>query len=441
MTGRGGRADVSAADDAIDIANDIPVDVDSDIPTDVPTDVGIDVRVTLPEEYRAAADALCIALITAPPNDEQWERSRPSWDEMPSISAWDRDRCVGHAGQFLVDTTVPGGVRLPTGAVSRVGVLSSHRRRGVATRLMRALVADAVERGLALMSLRASEATIYERYGFGMAGDSCVAELHPDRARPIRGAASGSYRILDPHDILMTVMPLYDRFAHRRPGCISRPASFWRRLLRAAIDRSSATFVAVHTDADGEDDGYVLYETKWADDGVFEGGLGEVHELFAGDDGAELALWSYICDIDLVRRWTLHQRPTDDLLRHAAHDRRAYRQQRLDDEQWLRILDVELALAVRSYQPVDGSVVVQVTDPLVPGNDGTWRISAAGSMRTHAAPQLVTGIAGLSMTYLGGPTWSQAAAIGLVEVRDADAVDVADALFASRPLPFCGTFF
>ena len=401
----------------------------------------VEIRVTRPEEYRAAADAFCIALMTPPPNDEQWERSRPSWDEMPSMSAWDDDRCVGHAGQFLVDTTVPGGVRLPTGAVSRVGVLTTHRRQGVATRLMDALVDDAAERGLALMSLRASEATIYERFGFGLAGDAVEAELIPDRARPIRGAGSGTFRILHPDDILVTVMPLYERFAHRRPGCITRPASFWRRLFRPALERSDAAFVAVHTDADGDDVGYVLYETKWADDGMLEGGLGEVHELFAADDAAELALWAYVCDIDLVRRWQLHARPTDDLVRRAARDVRAYRQRALDDEQWLRIVDVELALAVRTYQPVGGAVVVQVTDPRVPGNRGTWRIDADGAMRTHGAPDLVADIAGLSMVYLGGPSWSEAAAIGLVEVVEPDAVHVADALFASRPLPYCGTFF
>ena len=401
----------------------------------------VDVRVTHPNEYRAAADACCAALMMTPPDDEGWERSRPSWDEMPSWSAWDGDRCIGHAGHFLVDTTVPGGVRLPTGAVSRVGVLPSHRRQGIATRLMKTLVADADERGLALMSLRASEATIYARYGFGMASDAGEAELDPGRARPIRGAAPGTFRILDPDDILVTVMPIYDRFAHRRPGCITRPASFWRRLFRAALERSSPTFVAVHTDVDGEDDGYVLYETKWVDDGIVEGGAGTVHELFAVDDAAELALWTYVCEIDLVRRWTLRGRPVDDLMRRAGHDRRAYRQRSLDDEQWLRIVDVELALAVRTYHPVAGSVVVQVSDPLLPTNDGTWRISPAGAMRTHEPPHLVTDIAGLSTVYLGGPTWSETAAVGLVESRHPDALDVADALFSSRPLPFCGTFF
>jgi predicted acetyltransferase len=402
--------------------------------------VNVDVRVTQPDEYRSAADVFCIALMLTPPSDDEWERIRPSWDEMPSWTAWDGDRCVGHAGQFLVDTTVPGGVRLPTGAVSRVGVLPSHRRQGLASALMHALVRDASQRGLALMSLRASEASIYERFGFGPAGDYVEAELDPTRARPLRGAAPGWFRILDPDDVLMTVMPIYERFAHRRPGCITRPASFWRRLFRAAIERSSPTFVAVHTDADGIDDGYVLYSTAWAD-GDDGGGVGQVHELFAADDAAELALWSYVSDVDLVRVWKLHERPVDDLVRRAARDPRAYRTRRVEDEQWLRIVDVELALAVRTYGHVTGSVNVQVTDPLVPGNDGTWRISPAGAMRTHEPAHLVTDVVGLSTVYLGGPSWSEAAAIGLVEARHPDALDVADALFATRPLPWCGTFF
>lgn len=400
----------------------------------------VEIRATRPDEYRAAADAFCLALMMPPPNDEQWERSRPSWDEMSSTSAWDGEGCVGHAGQFLVDTTVPGGVRLPTGAVSRVGVLSSHRRRGIATGLMHALVEDAARRGLALVSLRASEATIYGRYGFGIAGDDVDAELDPRLARPIRGAAPGSFRILDPDDVLVTVMALYERYGHRRPGCITRPDSFWRRLFRAAIDRSSPTMVAVHTDGDGDDDGYVLYETGW-NEGLEAGGTGHVRELIAADDAAELALWSYVCDVDLVRRWELHDRPVDDLVRRAAHDPRSYRTRRIGDEQWLRIIDVETALAARSYGHAEGSVNVQVTDPLLPANDGTWRISPAGATRSDEPAHLVTDIAGLSTVYLGGPSWSEAAAIGLVEARDPDALDVADRLFASRPLPFCGTFF
>jgi predicted acetyltransferase len=402
----------------------------------------ITVRPTRPEEYRAASEVVSIALMGTPLDDAGWERSSPSWDEMPSLTAWDGDRCVGHAGQFVVDTTVPGGARVPTGAVSRVGVLSSHRRRGVATALMHELVADAHRRNFVLMSLRASEATIYHRFGFGPAGDFCTAELFPDRVRPIRGAGPGSVRILTPNEILDTVAPLYERSATRRVGWITRPPSFWQRFFREAIERTSPTFVAVHTDPDGVDDAYVLYTTKWNDAAGFDGGgVGEVHELFGVDDDAELAMWQYVCDVDLVRRWTLLERPHDDLVRLAARDQRGYRQAARDDEQWVRLVDVDTALSARRYAPVAGGVVVAVSDPWLPHNDGTWRIDADGAARTEETPDLVVGIEGLSMVYLGGPTWSEAAATSRAEVRDRDVLAVADALFATRPSPFCGSFF
>ena len=131
----------------------------------------IDVRATKPEEYRRASSAVSAALLFPPHDDETWERARPSWDEQSSTSAWDGEHCVGHASQFFVDTTVPGGARLLTGAVTRVGVLPTHRRRGIATALLEALIAEAAQRKAVLMSLRASEAVIYGRYGFGMAGE------------------------------------------------------------------------------------------------------------------------------------------------------------------------------------------------------------------------------------------------------------------------------
>ena len=37
----------------------------------------VEIRATQPDEYRAAADACCIALMAAPPSDEQWERIAP----------------------------------------------------------------------------------------------------------------------------------------------------------------------------------------------------------------------------------------------------------------------------------------------------------------------------------------------------------------------------
>jgi predicted acetyltransferase len=405
--------------------------------------VTIEIRVTRPDEYRSAAAAFMIALLQATPNDEAWERSLPSWEEMPSISAWEGDRCVGHAGQFLVDTTVPGGARLPTGAVSRVGVLPTHRRRSIATNLMETLIRDADERGLALMSLRASEATIYERYGFGVAGDYATMTLDPVKARPIRGAATaGSFRILSPDEIRPIVEPLYDRIAHRRPGVVTRTPSWWRRYLADAVEQSKASFVVVHADAEGVDDGYVHYDVAWSDGMDADStGSGEVLDAFGADDSVELALWQYLCDIDLVTTWKATERPADDLVRQACRDTRAYSLRSIEDEQWLRLIDVEVALAARTFNAVDGRVAIQVTDPLLPGNDGTWEVSRDGARRTHDAPDLITDLATLSAAYLGGTTWWSLAATGRVDVRSPGAVEHADRLFAATPLPFCGSFF
>lgn len=405
--------------------------------------MSIDVRLTRPEEYRTAAGAFAVALLFPPPTDESWERSRPSWDDAVSLSAWDGERCVGHAAHFPVETTVPGGTRLPTGAVSRVGVVPTHRRLGIATRLLHGLIDDAVERGLVLMSLRASEAVIYSRYGFGVAGESAAVEIDPRRAAPLAGVpAGGSFRLLGSDELLDTIPDLYDRVAHHRPGAITRPRSWWPRYLRDALERTKASFVVVHHAADGTADGYAHYDVAWTD-GMLTGstGTGEVHDLFGADAAVELALWQYLFDLDLVTEWKATERPVDDLVRDAARDRRGHQLRSIEDEQWLRLVDVDVALAARAYGDASGSVTIRVHDPRVAANNGTWRVGADGAERTHDDADLITDIATLSAAYLGGRSWTALAVTGAVETVDPDRLATADALFAVRPAPFCGSFF
>ena len=180
---------------------------------------------------------------------------------------------------------------------------------------------------------------------------------------------------------------------------------------------------------------------SWTDDPANGGGRGFVHEVIAIDDATELALWGLVLDIDLVRQWKVEERPVDDVLRSAIHDRRAYAISSVDDEQWVRLVDVDRALRARTYSPVDGAVTIAITDPLIGTNCGTWSVGAHGAARTDEPAALRTDIAGLSAAYLGGTAWCTLAATGRADVLDPDAVALADALFAVRPLPFCGSFF
>jgi predicted acetyltransferase len=415
---------------------------------------GIEVRATAPEEYRAASAVVSTALMSAPSSDDDWAKSSviPSWEGSDSLSAWEGGRCVAHVAGYRFDTLVPGGAWLPTSGVTRVGVLATHRRRGLLRTLLTRLLTEAAERGQVLASLRASETIIYQRFGFGLAGRNAEATLMSQAALPLTGAAtSGTMRLLQRDEILTTVTDLYERAA-RRPGVLRRPAWMWQRYLEKTLELGGdAEFVAVHTSADGVDDGFVHYHVKWKDSGkqapwTAPRGTGEVYDLWGTDPAAELALWEYLFSIDLVDEWYAEERPVDDVIQFAVADTRAYRTRWIFDEQWLRLLDVDAALTARRFADVEGAVTVAVTDAMLPRNNGVWSVSAAGAKRIDdidagEGADLAADIGQLSAAYLGGTPWRALVAAGRIDVRDPAAVALADALFAVPELPYCCSGF
>ena len=88
-------------------------------------------------------------------------------------AAFDGDAIVGGAGVFPFELSIPGGP-LPCAGVTVVGVLPTHRRRGILDRMMRAQLADVRERGEPLAALWASEETIYGRFGYGLAAQDAM---------------------------------------------------------------------------------------------------------------------------------------------------------------------------------------------------------------------------------------------------------------------------
>ncbi len=307
------------------------------------------------------------------------------------------------------------------------------------------LLVEAGDRGQVLASLRASETHIYQRFGFGLAGRSAEATITPRDALPITGVATGgTMRLLRPDEILPTVVDIYDRAA-RRPGVLKRPEWMWQRYLEKAIEPGGdAEFVVVHTSADGVDDGWVHYDVKWIEVRSNPSrGAGEVYDLWGVTPAIELALWDYLCNVDLVDEWFADERPVDDVIQFAVADTRAYRTKWVYDEQWLRLLDVDAALTARSYADVDGSVTIGVDDTLLAANVGVWSVSASGAKRLgdDVEPDLAVDVRELSAAYLGGTPWSSLAAVGRVDVGDPSAIALADALFAVPEAPYCCSGF
>lgn len=409
----------------------------------------IDIRTVEPHERRRAADAFRTALLSGAASDEMMASGEASWNDGDWLGAWDGDRCVGNLGAFRFDTTVPGGARLATAGYSRVGILPTHTRQGLLTQLMQRSLREARERGQMLASLRASEAPIYGRFGFGLAGDFVAAHIDNTRTRPLRGArATGSMRLLQFDEVLEVVPPLYDRVARRWVGTIRRPDWMWQRYLKGATEPASepfgkGEFVAVHTDVDGVDDGYVHYETELKEDfATAFAGTGTIHDLWGATPSVELALWQYLFDIDLVKSWRASERPVNDPIRRALFDVRAYETRQVTDEQWFRLLDVDAALTARTYGPCNEGVTIAVTDPLFEQNDERWSITSAGAVTTTDPADVVVDITSLSTTYLGNVGWNDLAASGLLPTDVAsDVLDRLDALFTVRPAGYSCSFF
>lgn len=261
------------------------------------------------------------------------------------------------------------------------------------------------------------------------------------------GSAPGTMRLIHYADVLDVVPGLYERVARGRVGTISRPAWLWTRILKDASrptenQYGKGSFVAVHSDADGDEDGYVLYDVDWDERfAVNPTGAGTVRDLWGSSPAVEIELWRYLSSIDLITTWHAEVRPVDEPARRAMHDSRAYEVRQRIDDQWVRILDVDAALRERRFGPARSDVAINVHDPMFTQNCGTWTFSAGGAFRDDtSASDVAVDVATLSAAYLGAVSWHDLAASGaLPPTTDVEVLTTLDAHFAWRPTAFCGT--
>ena len=127
-------------------------------------------------------------------------------------AAFDGDRIVGGAGAFTYRMSVPGGGLVPAAGVTVVGVLPTHRRRGALTAMMKAQLEDCRARGDLVAYLWASEATIYGRFGYGLASRIGAMQARrataPSFAQPFE--PRGTVRLVELEEAARTFPPLYD---------------------------------------------------------------------------------------------------------------------------------------------------------------------------------------------------------------------------------------
>jgi predicted acetyltransferase len=395
-----------------------------------------------PDELRAA-HALFAATIHRPPLDDAgWALTASSYSPGRTIGAHADGALVATATSFPSAVAVPGGAVLPMAAITRVGVRADHTRRGLLTAMMRAQLDDAAARGEPLVSLRASEARIYGRFGYEVATRGREVRVRADPALfRVDAPRGGTVRLLERGEIVPVLRGVHARFALRRPGGMTRTDGWWSTGLgrRVEVDRAHV-LAAVHTGPDGDDGFAVAYLAEAPAERTLE-----VADLHAADVGATAALWRFLLGVDLVASVQAHLRPLDEPLELLLADPRACAVTGNEDETWLRLVDVPEALAARTYDAAD-PVLIAVHDGFLEANSGVYRIADGGAERVgplggSVRPELECDVAGLAMAYLGDRRPSELVASGWWSAPDPTAVPRADAAFATAEAPWCGTYF
>jgi predicted acetyltransferase len=359
-----------------------------------------------------------------------------------SLAAFEDGVVVGTAGSSGFEMTVPGGSAAAT-AVQGVTVLPTHRRRGILTALMRSQIDEARARGDIVACLWATEAPIYGRFGYGPAtvGVSWEADRRDVSFAP--GVADTAdaleVRLVPTEKARGSLEEVYERLRPVVPGAVQRPPPWWDRTLK---DRDGGTLRAVVSDGSGAV-GYASYrvDASWGYRGP-DNRL-SISELLAVSPAAHAALWRYVFGVDLVGTVSAYNRPPDDPLEWLITDRRALRR-RINDAVWLRLVDVGAALRSREWtNPV--KVVIGITDPWCPWNEGDWALEAgpdgAEVDRGAGNPDLVISAASLASVYLGGHRLAALAQAGLVRENRPGAVRALDLALAWDRAPWTVAMF
>ena len=398
----------------------------------------------LHEFWQPLADAFAESL-----TKEEIEAERPLLDFDRLIGAFDGEKRVGTAGAYTFRLTVPGG-EVGAGGITGVGVRPDYRRRGILRQMMDWLLEDARKRGEPVAVLTASEAAIYQRFGFGQAStassftlDAALAEF----GEPVDLGDGAQIRMVDTDEATELFAAIYDRVRPGIPGALDRIEPKWRLSLVADAEwmRRGGQGIKYQSviEVDGEPRGYAIYriEHNWGATGPAS--TMNVLEVTGVDPAAEQALWQWLLSMDLVRTIVGRRGPVPHPLQHWLLEPRRM-SLTINDGLWLRILDLPEALSARRYVG-SGSLVLDVADDMFESNAGRWQLDIdagrAEVTRTTAAPDLELDVGTLAAAYLGGFRFVDLGVAGRVRECQPGVLQTADALFTPPRAPWNSTPF
>ncbi len=364
------------------------------------------------------------------------------------LIAVDGEDVVATAGIFTRELTVPGAI-VPMAGVTYVTVAPTHRRRGLLTQVITRQLTELHEQGgESVAALWASESAIYQRYGYGNAAPhaSLSGATRETAFRREVDLGEGRVRRLDEEKVRPHARAVYEALRPDAVGWLDRADKWWaRRHYDPEHYREGHTpkRYLVHEEPDGQVTGWAAYRLKGDFERTGPNGLVAILDVGATSPQAYSALWRFMLDQDLMRKFRKRMSSHHDPLLHLVLNPRAVETD-VSDGLWVRLVDVDRALAARRYS-IDIDVVLGVTDDRCPWNTGRWRLSAGPdgavcSATTDPADLTLTSTE-LGTVYLGGPSLTQLARAGRVVEHTPGALVRTATAFGWHTPPWCPEVF
>jgi GNAT superfamily N-acetyltransferase len=393
-------------------------------------------RAADPQRYLATDETVWFQEVLGAPVDELLIGLPEDQRFAAEVEGSDVATYPGIYGVFPLTLAVPGpqaGTRqVPCAGLTWVGVHPDHRRQGILRAMLRHHFEQVhEEEGTHVSALHASEPAIYGRHGYGLASlelDVTLGRGTVLTAPHLEDAAAH----LTTHLATVSDPDVPERLrkchlASAGLGAVVGDAGYYARICREQPEqlRDKEPWRLLFARREDLDAGFALFRRshKW-DRGRPSGELAVW--AVVGDPAAQLALLRRLVDFDLIGTVKVGRIGADHPLLSWIGSPRSASDLATYDSLWVRLVDLPEALEDRAWSaPCD--VVVEVTDPAAPWNEGSWRIRADDSgaarvERTTAESDVRLPVEALGAAYLGGGSLAALQHAGLVAERRSGAI-------------------
>lgn len=342
-----------------------------------------------------------------------------------------------------------GGTLVPTMGLGTVAIAPTHRRRGLAARLIASGMLQARERGDLATALYPFRVSFYQKLGYGRVGEAHQYRVPPG-AIPDAPEERTRVRLAQTDADRADLRAIYERWAPTQSGQVERGEAVWRRIL-APEDRAAV----LYRSDDGAAEGYAI--VRYRGDLPPADRFLDVLERVWLTDGARRAIYAWLASLGDQWRLIAYRAHVDEPFGDLLEEPRLppgsepgwvlwYPSATLMRGPMFRLLDLRGALASRpAFGGETLTLGLRVEDGQVADNAGEWRVRLEDGRPTvergggAADATLSLSITTLSRIFIGAVTPGQAVEHGAASIDRYGLLPRLDAAFRlPRPWTFDG---